>query len=162
MCDIIVVETSVFVRPHVNDKLAVFKVHSGDRFLGTYVFGARTGRFRVGGRLKIPWCGLKFLQPNVTALRVWCKWIDPLWAKQQLCTNITLACTFLRRPLHDYDVKLPNPTFCGGPRTHGDELLLLDPHAVFRIKSRKIRLRVLSWTTLHERNKVKKNANSFF
>ena len=54
MYGIIVLETSVFVRPHVNDKLAVFKVHSEDRFLDTYVFRARKGRFRVGGRLKIP------------------------------------------------------------------------------------------------------------
>ena len=30
-------------------------------------------------------------------------------AKQRLCTCITLFCT-----LHDYDVKLPNFTFCGG------------------------------------------------
>ena len=47
--------------------------------------------------LKIP-CGrsLKFLQPNATALRVCCRWIDPLWAKHQLCTSITLICILLR------------------------------------------------------------------
>ena len=33
MYDIIVLETSVFVRRDVNDKLAVLKVHSVDRFL---------------------------------------------------------------------------------------------------------------------------------
>ena len=37
-----------------------------------------------------------------------------LWAKQQLCTCITLFSTFLWRPLHDYDVKPPNATFYGG------------------------------------------------
>ena len=37
-----------------------------------------------------------------------------LWAKQQLCTRITLFSTFLWRPLHDYDVKPPNLTFYGG------------------------------------------------
>ena len=36
------------------------------------------------------------------------------WAKQQLCTCITLFSTFLWRPLYDYDVKPPNATFCGG------------------------------------------------
>ena len=37
-------------------------------------------------------------------------------AKQQLCTYITLFCTFLCRrcTLHDYDVKMPNFTFCEG------------------------------------------------
>ena len=37
-----------------------------------------------------------------------------LRAKQLLCTCITLFSTFLWRPLHDYDVKPPNATFCGG------------------------------------------------
>ena len=37
-----------------------------------------------------------------------------LWAKQLLCTCITLFSTFLWRPLHDYDVKPPNATFYGG------------------------------------------------
>ena len=37
-----------------------------------------------------------------------------LWAKQQLCTCITLFSTFLWRPLHDYDVKPPKATFYGG------------------------------------------------
>ena len=37
-----------------------------------------------------------------------------LRAKQLLCTCITLVSTFLWRPLHDYDVKPPNATFCGG------------------------------------------------
>ena len=36
------------------------------------------------------------------------------WAKQLLCTCITLFSTFLWRPLQDYDVKPPNGTFCGG------------------------------------------------
>ena len=46
--------------------------------------------------------------------------------------SITHVCTFLRRPLHD--VKLPNATFCEGPRTHGDEVLLLDRDAVLKIQ----------------------------
>ena len=37
-----------------------------------------------------------------------------LWAKQLLCTCITLFSTFLRRPLHEYDVKPPSATFYGG------------------------------------------------
>ena len=37
-----------------------------------------------------------------------------LRAKQLLCTCITLLSTFLWRPLHDYDVKPPNATFCEG------------------------------------------------
>ena len=37
-----------------------------------------------------------------------------LWAKQLLCTCITLFSTFLWRSLHDYDVKPPNATFYGG------------------------------------------------
>ena len=37
-----------------------------------------------------------------------------LWAKQQLCTCITLFSKFLWRPLHDYDVKPPNATFYEG------------------------------------------------
>ena len=45
--------------------------------------------------------------------------------------SITHVCTFLRRPLHD--VK-PNATFCEGPRTHGDEVLLLDRDAVLKIQ----------------------------
>ena len=46
--------------------------------------------------------------------------------------SITHVCTFLRRPLHD--VKLPNATFCEGPRTNGDELLLLDRDAVLKLQ----------------------------
>ena len=38
-----------------------------------------------------------------------------LWPKQQLCTCITLFSTFLWCPRHDYDVKPPNATLCGGP-----------------------------------------------
>ena len=57
-----------------------------------------------------------------------------LSAKQQLCASITLICILLRRPLHEYDVKLPNLMSCGGSRTHGDELLLLDPDDVLRIQ----------------------------
>ena len=37
-----------------------------------------------------------------------------LWAKQLLCTCITLFSAFLWRPLHDYDVKRPNATLYGG------------------------------------------------
>ena len=37
-----------------------------------------------------------------------------LWAKQQLCTCITLFSTFLWRSMNFYDVKPPNATFCGG------------------------------------------------
>ena len=33
-------------------------------------------------------------------------------AKQQVCTCITLLCTFLCSRLHDYDVKMPNFTIC--------------------------------------------------
>ena len=33
--------------------------------------------------------------------------------KQQLCSFITLFCTFIGRPLHDYDVKVSNFTFWG-------------------------------------------------
>ena len=47
---IVVLEISVFVRPHVNDKLTVLKVHSETASF----FGARKGRFRVDRRLKIP------------------------------------------------------------------------------------------------------------
>ena len=46
--------------------------------------------------------------------------------------SITHVCTFLRRPLHD--VNLPSATFCEGPRTHGDEVLLLDRDAVLKIQ----------------------------
>ena len=36
-------------------------------------------------------------------------------AKQQLCTSITLFCTKISLPsIHDYDVKVPHFTFCGG------------------------------------------------
>ena len=45
-------------------------------------------------------------------------------------------CILLRLPLHD--VKLPNATFSGGPRKHGDEKLLLDPDAVLRIQIQEI------------------------
>ena len=34
--------------------------------------------------------------------------------------------------------ELPNATFCGGPRYHGDEILLLDPDAVLRIQIQEI------------------------
>ena len=50
----------------------------------------------------------------------------------------TLVCTLLRRLLHDYDVKLPNATFCGGPRMHGDDNVFLDPDAVLRIQNQEI------------------------
>ena len=69
MYDIIVLETSVFVRRHVNDKLAVLKVHSGDRFL----LVPEKAVFVWTEGLKYPDArgqGLKFLQANVTALRV--------------------------------------------------------------------------------------------
>ena len=46
--------------------------------------------------------------------------------------SITYVYTFLRRPLHD--VNLPNATFCEGPRTHGDGLLLLDRDTVLKIQ----------------------------
>ena len=35
------------------------------------------------------------------------------FTKQQLCTCITLFCTFFLLSLHDYDVKMPIFTFCG-------------------------------------------------
>ena len=48
--------------------------------------------------------------------------------KQQLCECITLFCTLLCRhfkPLHDYDVKLPNLTFdCGREHKSNDFLFL--------------------------------------
>ena len=43
---------------------------------------------------------------------------------------------FASSPLHD--VKLPNATFCGGPRKHGDEILLLDPDAILGIQIQEI------------------------
>ena len=57
------------------------------------------------------------------------KTILVLWAKQLLCTCITLFSTFLWRPLHDYDVKNTNATFYGGPghaTTHNFSLLYLN------------------------------------
>ena len=48
--------------------------------------------------------------------------------KQQLCKCITLFCTLFCRhfkPLHDYDVKLPNLTFdCGREHKSNDFLFL--------------------------------------
>ena len=41
-------------------------------------------------------------------------WSVGFWAKQQLCTCITLFSTFLWRQPHDYDVKPPYATFYGG------------------------------------------------
>ena len=37
-----------------------------------------------------------------------------------------------------HDLKLPNATFCGGPRKRGDEILLLDPDAALRIQIQEI------------------------
>ena len=39
-----------------------------------------------------------------------------------------------------HDLKLPNATFCGGPRKRGDEILLLDPMLPLEFKSRKFLL----------------------
>ena len=62
--------------------------------------------------------------------------------------SITHVGTFLRRPLHD--VKLPNATFCEGPRTHGDEVLLLDRDAVLKIQIPEISSPFLIYKTLHK------------
>lgn len=48
--------------------------------------------------------------------------------------HIMLVSTLLRRSLHDFHVKRLNATFCGGPRTHGDELLVLAPDDVLGIQ----------------------------
>ena len=48
--------------------------------------------------------------------------------------SITHVCTFLRRSLHDYDMKLPNATFYEGPRKYGDELLFLALDDVLKIQ----------------------------
>ena len=127
-------KSSVFVHPHV-----VFQSpHSWDRLLKpAFLVSESTDHVWAEGwngqiNLRFKKCiypdtrgrGLKFLQLNVTALRVCCKWIHPLWAKHQLCMSITLVCTLLRRSLHDCDAKRPYATFCGGRRTPHSELLL--------------------------------------
>ena len=48
-----------------------------------------------------------------------------LWAKQQLCTCITLFSTFLWRPLHDYDMKPPECDVLWRTWTYDDRLSLL-------------------------------------
>ena len=46
-----------------------------------------------------------------------------LWAQQQFCTCTTIFSTFLWRPLHDYDVKLPKCNVSWGTRRYDDEFL---------------------------------------
>ena len=55
-----------------------------------------------------------------------------LWAKQLLCTCITLFSTFLWRPLHDYDVKPPNATFYGGRETSQCDVLYFNMDKVLK------------------------------
>ena len=87
-----------------------------------------------------------------------------LWPKQQLCTCITLFSTFLLRPLHDYDVKPSNATFCRG-RGHTTTNF---PFSIWtwikplRINSRKSSLNLMNWAVPNRRDKVWKEANSFF
>ena len=50
-----------------------------------------------------------------------------LWAKQLLCTCITLFSTFPWRPLHDYDVNPPNATFFGGREHTKKNFPLFEP-----------------------------------
>ena len=140
MYDIIVLENLCFLPSTRKREFGVFKSPlwgplSGDLFFlvpekAVFVWTEGLKYPDTFGR------GLKFLQPNATALRVWCKWIHPLWEKHQLCTSITLICILFRLPLHD--VKLRNATFSGGPRKRGDEKLLLDPDAVLRIQIQEI------------------------
>ena len=62
--------------------------------------------------------------------------------------SITHVYTFLRRPLHD--VKLPNATFCEGPRTHGDEVLFLDRDAILKIQIPEISSPFLNLQNVHK------------
>ena len=48
-----------------------------------------------------------------------------LWAKQQLCTCITLFSTFVWRPLHDYDMKPSECDVLWRTWTYGDRFSLL-------------------------------------
>ena len=78
--------------------------------------------------------------------------------------RITLFSTFLLRPLHDYDVKPSNPTFCRG-RGHTTTNF---PFSIWtwikplRINSRKSSLNLMNWAVPNRRDKVWKEANSFF
>ena len=163
MYDIIVLETSVFVRRHVNrnDKLAVVKVHSRTAFFWCpkrpFSCGqkAKNILMRVDGALnscKQMWRlygydaneSTLYEQNNSSArtshLLVLCFVVH--------CTTVTWN-FLIRRFVEDLERTATN--YCYLIR-----MLFLE------FKSRKIRLHMLSWTTLHERNKVKKNTNSFF
>ena len=81
-----------------------------------------------------------------------------LWPKQQLFS------TFLLRPLHDYDVKPSNATFCRG-RGHTTTNF---PFSIWtwikplRINSRKSSLNLTNWAVPNRRDQVWKDTNSFF
>ena len=146
MYDIVVLQ-SLWFRPSTRKR----KVHSGDRFLGTCVFGPRKGPFRVDGRLKIAWyvwTGPWIPAINCDALRICCKWIHPLWAKHLLCVTITWPS---RMFVLCFVVHCTTATWNVLRRTlnAGNELLLLAPDAVLRIQI----LLFLIWKTLHKRHK---------
>ena len=66
--------------------------------------------------------------------------------KQQLCTCITLFCTFFFLPsLHDYDVKMPIFTFCGR-REHKKRLFVPELRvSLSEFSSKKICQQLTNW-----------------
>ena len=67
-----------------------------------------------------------------------------IWAKQQLCTCITLFSTFLWHPLHFHDATLPNATFYGG-REHKTRSFSFSFWTWLQISSWKIRRPNFQW-----------------
>ena len=84
-------------------------------------------------------------------------------AKQQLCTCMHHAFLYISLPwLHDYNVKVPNFTFCRG-RERGQRLYFSLPelwNSLLEFNSRKIHHHLTNWTKWNKRDKVWSSANS--